>query len=126
MLTDERCGVGRNEFHSFDTPEITVPQTTIGWSDEFPKTPTHCRARFSVSKRCFGGSPLYNFFLVLQNRWKKTITMSDAGSNASNAPEQVEQVEVADNSGPMSVEQALEEVVKTALVSFWVEIALTP
>ena len=52
--------------------------------------------------------------------------MSDAGSNASNAPEQVEQVEVADNSGPMSVEQALEEVVKTALVSFWVEIALTP
>ncbi|EJT52002.1 40S ribosomal protein S12 [Trichosporon asahii var. asahii CBS 8904] len=41
--------------------------------------------------------------------------MSDAGSNASNAPEQVEQVEVADNSGPMSVEQALEEVVKTAL-----------
>lgn len=40
--------------------------------------------------------------------------MSDAGSNAS--IEQVEQVEVVDKSGPMSVEQALEDVIKTALV----------
>lgn len=41
--------------------------------------------------------------------------MSDAGSNTS-AVEQVEQVEVVDKSGPMSVEDALQEVIKTALV----------
>jgi small subunit ribosomal protein S12e len=42
--------------------------------------------------------------------------MSDAASEAgSAAPEQVEQVEVAEASGPMSVEDALQEVIKTAL-----------
>jgi len=51
---------------------------------------------------------------IPENQRKKTITMSDAGSNAS--IEQVEQVEVVDKSGPMSVEQALEDVIKTALV----------
>lgn len=45
--------------------------------------------------------------------------MSDAGSEtASNAAvEQVEQVEVAEKTGPMSVEDALEQVLKTALVN---------
>ena len=38
---------------------------------------------------------------------------SEAGSNA--AADQVEQVEVAEASGPMSVEDALQEVIKTAL-----------
>ncbi|WOO79702.1 40S ribosomal protein S12 [Vanrija pseudolonga] len=40
--------------------------------------------------------------------------MSDAGSAVSNAVE-VEQVEVAEQSGPLSVEQALEQVISTAL-----------
>lgn len=39
--------------------------------------------------------------------------MSDAGSETASNVEQVEQVEqVADNSGPMSVEDALQEVIK--------------
>lgn len=44
--------------------------------------------------------------------------MSDAGSEtASNPPAaEVEVAEVADKSGPMSVEDALQEVIKTALV----------
>lgn len=42
--------------------------------------------------------------------------MSDAGSTASNVVEQVEQVEVADKSGPMSVEDALQQVITTALI----------
>lgn len=44
--------------------------------------------------------------------------MSDAGSEtASNAPApEVAEVEVADKSGPMSVEDALQQVIKTALV----------
>lgn len=42
--------------------------------------------------------------------------MSDAGSNASAPVEQVEQVEVVESSGPMSVEAALENVLSTALV----------
>ncbi|BEI82379.1 hypothetical protein CcaverHIS002_0302470 [Cutaneotrichosporon cavernicola] len=43
--------------------------------------------------------------------------MSDAGSEIASNVEQVEQVEqVADNSGPMSVEDALQEVIKTALI----------
>lgn len=57
------------------------------------------------------------YFTLKHKRWKKTITMSDAGSTASNAAiEQVDQVEVADKSGPMSVEAALEDVIKTALI----------
>ncbi|WVQ64649.1 hypothetical protein V865_004082 [Kwoniella europaea PYCC6329] len=45
--------------------------------------------------------------------------MSDAGSEtASNPPVEVEgaEVEVADKSGPLSVEDALQQVIKTALV----------
>lgn len=41
--------------------------------------------------------------------------MSDAGSETASNVEQVEQVEqVADNSGPMSVEDALQEVIKVS------------
>jgi small subunit ribosomal protein S12e len=44
--------------------------------------------------------------------------MSDAGSEVQDVPaaEVEEQVEVADKSGPMSVEDALQAVIKTALV----------
>ena len=42
--------------------------------------------------------------------------MSDAGSTASNV---VEQVEVAEKTGPLSVEDALEQVIKTALIVRW-------
>jgi small subunit ribosomal protein S12e len=44
--------------------------------------------------------------------------MSDAGSEIQDVPaaEVEEQVEVADKSGPMSVEDALQAVIKTALV----------
>lgn len=45
--------------------------------------------------------------------------MSDAGSEVADVPAaEVEQteVEVAEKSGPMSVEDALQEVIKTALV----------
>lgn len=44
--------------------------------------------------------------------------MSDAGSTTSNVEqvEQVEQVEVSENSGPMTVEAALQNVIQTALV----------
>lgn len=44
--------------------------------------------------------------------------MSDAGSEVQDVPAQEveEQVEVADKSGPMSVEDALQAVIKTALV----------
>ena len=42
--------------------------------------------------------------------------MSDAASEAGSAvADKVEQVEVAEASGPMSVEDALQEVIKTAL-----------
>jgi small subunit ribosomal protein S12e len=42
--------------------------------------------------------------------------MSDAGSETASNVEQVEQVEqVADNSGPMSVEDALQEVIKVSI-----------
>ena len=45
--------------------------------------------------------------------------MSDAGSEASNPPPAADVVEVAETtekSGPMSVEDALQQVIKTALV----------
>lgn len=49
---------------------------------------------------------------------RRLYTMSDAGSEtASNHPEvEAQEVEVAAQSGPMSVEDALEQVIKTALV----------
>ena len=41
---------------------------------------------------------------------------SETGSNAAAAAPEVETVETADKSGPMSVETALEQVIKNALV----------
>ena len=59
------------------------------------------------------------FFCFTQNtQWTKAIKMSDAGSEtASNPPAvEVEVAETTEKSGPMSVEDALQQVIKNALV----------
>ena len=79
---------------------------------------------FAVFSLKASSSALTNHFSISSlsiNRRKKTThpKMSDAGSEtASNPPAaEVEVAEVAaDKSGPMSVEDALQEVIKTALV----------
>ena len=63
---------------------------------------------------------LLPFFFFSQNSGRRLYKMSDAGSEtASNPPAETTEVEVAETkekSGPMSVEDALQEVIKTALV----------